>query len=70
MFGFTLQVVTTLSNKHLLKSKTTLAELEDEVINNICPLVHCDWILPIAKVAMTSLSLQSFGSSIERPSLA
>jgi hypothetical protein len=59
-FGFTANVAATLYDVQMLKTCSTLSELDDDVFANICKAVSKDTGQSVAKVAMTRLKLACF----------
>jgi hypothetical protein len=59
-FGFTANAATTLHDVQMLKNASTLSELENDAIANICKAISKDTVQSIAKVATTEFKLVCF----------
>jgi hypothetical protein len=59
-FGFTANATTALHNVQILKDATTLSELNDNAIANICKAISKDTGQSVAKIAATKLKLVCF----------
>jgi hypothetical protein len=59
-FGFTANATTTLHNVQMLKGASTLSELDDDTVANICKGISKETGQSVAKIAATKLKLACF----------
>jgi hypothetical protein len=59
-FGFTANAATALHDVQMLKTCSTLSELDNDAVANICKAVSKDPCQSVGKVAMTRLKLVCF----------
>jgi hypothetical protein len=59
-FGFTANATTKLHDVQMLKNASTLSDLEDDAVANICKAISKDTSQSVAKIAMTKLKLACF----------
>jgi hypothetical protein len=59
-FGFTANASTTLHDVQMLKTASTLSELDNDAIANICKAISKDTGQSVAKVAATKFKLACF----------
>jgi hypothetical protein len=59
-FGFTANAATALHDEQMLKDASTLSELDNDAVANICKAISKDTGQSVAKIAATKLRLVCF----------